>query len=318
MKSSVSVIITSKDRPFYLAQAVRSVLDQTYPVYEIIIVDDGSKKELLEWIANVKKLSPIINIFYLQESRGPSYARNFALDKATGEFVIFLDDDDLIHPGMIATSLPLFDENIDIVISWFACFFSSNDNPEKVNASQREMPKKTPLRFLRPVYQTRCEDLEVRPFHDLLCYTHPIHSLLIRRCSLGNLRFPEDLRIGEDRYFCLELVSQGCRVKCNRKINSFYRRHNGNQVCQDNYNQNALKYYDRLLSSGMLHDPEDIFFINSRKFLILLKQKSLLSAKCLIIMTKYPRYYPKYMILYLNLIIQKHLLPRRIRMHDET
>lgn len=318
MKDKVSVIITSKDRPFYLAQAARSALDQIHPVYEIIIVDDGSKKELLERIADIKKLSPIINIFYLQESRGPSYARNFALDKASGEFVIFLDDDDLIHPGMIASSLPLFNGKVDIVISWFACFFSSNDNPEQMTASQREMSKKTPLKFVRPVYQTRCEDLEARPFHELLCYPHPIHSLLIRRRSLGNVRFPEELRIGEDRYFYLELVSQGCRIKCNSKINAFYRRHNGNQTCQDDYGQNVLKFYDRLLSSGMLHDPEDLFFINCRKFLILLKKKSLLSAKCLFSMTRYPRYYPKYIFLYLNLIIQKHLLPRRIRMNVEA
>lgn len=318
MDGSVSVIITSKDRPFYLAQAVRSVLNQTHPVYEIIIVDDGSKNELLERIDDIKKLSPIINIFYLEVSRGPSYARNIALNKASGEFVIFLDDDDLIHPCMIASSLQLFNEKIDIVISWFACFFSPNDNPDQKTASLRAMPWEMPPGSVRPVYQTCFEDLEMRPFHELLCYTHPIHSMLIRRRSLGNMRFPEDLRVGEDRYFFLGLAYQGCRFKCNRTINAFYRRHIGNQTCRDNYNQNLLKFHERLLSSGMLHDPEDLFFINSQIFLILLKQKSLKSAEYLIDMIKYPRYYPKYTILYLNLILKKHLMTRRVRMHVEA
>ncbi|MDD4650645.1 MAG: glycosyltransferase family 2 protein [Methanothrix sp.] len=318
MTGSVSVIITSKDRPMYLAQAVESVLNQTHPVYEIIIVDDGSKNEFLERIDDIKKFSPIINLFYLQESRGPSYARNFALDKASGVFVIFLDDDDLIHPEMIASSLPLFNEKVDIVISWYACFFPPNDSPEQMNASLRAMPWETPPGFVRPVYQTCFEDLEMRPFHELLCYTHPIHSMLIRRRSLGNVRFPEDLRVGEDRYFFLDLAYQGCRFKCNRTINAFYRRHIGNQTCRDNYYQNLIKFHERLLSSKMLHDPEDIFFINSQIFLILLKQKSLKSAKYLIYMTRSPRYYPKYIALYLNLIIQKQLMARRIRMHVEA
>jgi glycosyltransferase involved in cell wall biosynthesis len=319
MTGSVTVIITSKDRPFYLAQAVKSVLGQTHPVQEIIIVDDGSKKESLERINDIKKLSMIISIYYLQESRGPSYARNFAIDKATGEFIIFLDDDDLIHPAMMASSLPLFNEKVDIVISWFAYSFFSNDNQEQLTASQRDIPGKTPAKFIKPVYQTGCEDLEIRPFHELLCYTHPIHSLLIRRSSLGNVRFPEDLRIGEDRFFFLELAFQGCRFKCNRKINAFYRRHNGNQIYQESYSQNLLKFHEKLLSSSMLNDPEDIFFINSQIFLTLLKQKkSLESVKYLIDMTRHPRYYPKYIVLYINSIIKKYLLLRRIRMHVEA
>ena len=64
MDGRVSVVIASKDRPFYLNQAVKSVLSQTHPIFEIIIVDDGSCKELLRQINEVNKLSPKIKIFY--------------------------------------------------------------------------------------------------------------------------------------------------------------------------------------------------------------------------------------------------------------
>lgn len=312
MVGKVSVVITSKDRPFYLAQAVKSVLGQTHPIYEIIIVDDGSRKELLGQINDVKKLSPIINIFYLPENRGPSSARNFALDKAVGEFIIFLDDDDLIHPRMIESSLPLFDDEVDIVSSRFAYFLTLNDNLEQMTSSLNRMPWEVPLKFVKPIYQMHCKDLEMRPFHELLCYTHPIHSSIIKRCSLKQVRFPEDLRVGEDKYFWLTLASQGCRFKCNMKIHAFYRRHNANQKCLNNYNQHQLKFLHKLLLSGMLHDPEDFFFVYSLIFLTLLRLKSLLSAKYLIDMTKHPRYYPKYIILYLNLILRKHTILRRI------
>jgi len=312
MYNKVSVVITSKDRPFYLSQAAKSVLDQTRPVYEIIIVDDGSRKEFLGQIDNIKKLSPIINIFFLPDNRGPSSARNFAMDKATGEFIIFLDDDDLIHPEMIESSLPLFDNEVDIVSSLFAHFFTFNDELEKMTSSLKQMPWEAPPKFVKPVYQTNCKNLEMRPFHELLCYSRPIHSLIIRRSSLKHVRFPEDLRVGEDKYFLLSLASQGCRFKCNTKIHAFYRRHNANQNCLCNYNQHLLKYIYKLLESGMPHDPEDFFFIYSLTFLTLLRQKSLLSAKYLIDMTRYPRYFLKYIILYLNLILRKHTLLRRI------
>jgi hypothetical protein len=146
----------------------------------------------------------------------------------------------------------------------------------------------------------------------LLCYTHPIHSFIIRRCSLKNVRFPEDLRVGEDKYFWLSLASQGCRFKCNKKTLAFYRRHNANQTWLSDYNQHLLEFLQKLLLSGMLHDSEDIFFIYSLIALTLLRQKSLLSVKYLINMTKYPRYYPKYIVLYLNLILRKHKLLRGI------
>lgn len=311
MVGNVSVVITSKDRPFYLAQAVKSVLDQTHPIYEIIIADDGSRKELLGQIDDAKKLSPIIKVFYLPENRGPSFARNFALDKAVGEFIIFLDDDDLIHPRMIESSLPLFDGEVDIVSSLFAYFFTLDENLEQMTSSLNRMPWDVPITFVEPIYQTHCKDLEMRPFHELLCYTHPIHSLLIKRRSLKHVRFPEDLRVGEDKYFWLILASQGCRFKCSPKIHAFYRRHNANQKCLSNYNQNLFKFLHKLLLSGMLQESEDIFFVYSLIFLTLLRQKSLLSVKYLIDMTEYPRYYPKYIILYLYLVLRRHTLLRR-------
>jgi succinoglycan biosynthesis protein ExoO len=312
MVGRVSVIVASKDRPFYLAQAVKSILNQTCPIYEIIIVDDGSREELLEQINEVKKLSPKIKIFYLIENGGPSSARNFALDRAAGDFIIFLDDDDLIHPKMIESSLPLFDDEVDIVSSWYAYFFTLDDDLEKMTYSLDRMPWEEPLKFVKPIYQTQCNNLEMRPFHELLCYSHPIHSLIIRRSCLKNVRFPEDLRVGEDKYFWLCLASQGCRFKCSKMIHAFYRRHNANQTWLCDYNQHLLKFLQKLLLSGMLYDPEDFFFIYSLIALTLLRQKSLLSAKYLIDMTRYPRYYPKYIVLYLNLILRKHILLRRI------
>jgi glycosyltransferase involved in cell wall biosynthesis len=86
----VSVIIPTYNYARYLDQAVRSVLAQTYPAAEILVVDDGSKdntREVAESFGNQIR-------YIYQENAGPSAARNHGIREATGEWVAFLDSDD--------------------------------------------------------------------------------------------------------------------------------------------------------------------------------------------------------------------------------
>lgn len=93
----VSVVIPSFNRLDYLLRAIESVLNQTYSKTEIIVVNDGSTEEgYLEhkYIKDIKQINleqnqKIINGF------GPGNIRNFGINKASGEWVAFLDDDDL-------------------------------------------------------------------------------------------------------------------------------------------------------------------------------------------------------------------------------
>lgn len=93
----VSVVIPSFNRLDYLLRAIESVLNQTYSKTEIIVVNDGSTEEgYLEhkYIKDIKQINleqnqKIINGF------GPGNIRNFGINKASGEWIAFLDDDDL-------------------------------------------------------------------------------------------------------------------------------------------------------------------------------------------------------------------------------
>ena len=88
----VSVVIRTRDRPLLLAQAVRSVLAQNFTNYEIVIVDDGSKRDARSAIADL--LEPRIRIVRHAKSRGPVEAGNTGIAHAAGEYTAFLDDDD--------------------------------------------------------------------------------------------------------------------------------------------------------------------------------------------------------------------------------
>src|ERR1051325_825132 len=89
---SISVIVVHHDRPELLGDALRSIHNQTLKPAEIIIVDDSSSPENLR---RLEQYSTVATILSTSESLGPASARNFGAQKATGEWLAFLDDDDI-------------------------------------------------------------------------------------------------------------------------------------------------------------------------------------------------------------------------------
>lgn len=98
--ATVSVIIPTYRRPDALARAIRSVLAQTWPPAQIIVVDDGSGDETPE----VVRSFPAVRLIQ-QENSGPAAARNRGLKEATSKYVASLDHDDVWDPGFLATAI---------------------------------------------------------------------------------------------------------------------------------------------------------------------------------------------------------------------
>ena len=108
---NISAVIPTFNRGYCLLRAINSILAQTTPVDEIIIVDDGSddktydlliKSELFDMPGRV----PTIRYLY-QENKGVSAARNLGIKKSKGEFIGFIDSDDLWKPNKIKYQLPI-------------------------------------------------------------------------------------------------------------------------------------------------------------------------------------------------------------------
>lgn len=113
----VSVIIPAYNAAHFIAGTLESVFAQTFTNYEVVIVNDGSP-DTMEF---ERVLEPYLNrIVYLkQPNSGPSGARNYAIRKARGEFVAFLDSDDQWLPGFLAAEMALFDADpsLDLLYS---------------------------------------------------------------------------------------------------------------------------------------------------------------------------------------------------------
>ncbi|HDD44817.1 MAG TPA: glycosyltransferase [Candidatus Desulfofervidus auxilii] len=108
----VSVIIPTYNRANFLKEAIESVLNQTYKDYELIIVDDGSTDETQKIIAQYKNKLKYIVIPH----HGVSKARNVGIKRAKGEFIAFLDSDDLWHPKKLEVQINFFDNHHNAII----------------------------------------------------------------------------------------------------------------------------------------------------------------------------------------------------------
>jgi glycosyltransferase involved in cell wall biosynthesis len=110
MSRSVSVVIPTYNRPKMLAEAIQSVLAQTYPAFEIIVVDNGFFDETA---AVVREFGGKV-IFEKSSAPGPSPTRNRGIELARGRYVAFLDDDDLWHPEKLSIQMRFLEKNPDV------------------------------------------------------------------------------------------------------------------------------------------------------------------------------------------------------------
>ena len=105
MSSLVSIITPCFNSEKYISQAIQSVISQTYENWELLLVDDCSSDETFSIISKFASQDARINAFKLDKNSGAGVARNFAIEKATGNHIAFLDADDLWKPEKLAKQL---------------------------------------------------------------------------------------------------------------------------------------------------------------------------------------------------------------------
>ncbi|MDF5721893.1 MAG: glycosyltransferase [Rhizonema sp. PD37] len=116
----ISVVIPVYNRERYLAEAIESVLAQTYPAIELIVVDDGST----DHSAEVAQRYPLT--YHFQPNGGISSARNTGIALAKGNFFAFLDSDDIWVVNKLSKQMTAFegDPNLEAVFGYAQQFYS--------------------------------------------------------------------------------------------------------------------------------------------------------------------------------------------------
>ena len=121
-KTEISVIIPVFNGEAYLEEAIESVLSQTFKPAEILVMDDGSTDRSRD---SVIRFTPAVRYIW-QENRGTAVARNSAVELACGNFLAFLDQDDLWEPMKLELQIDAFEKkkDMDIVFGQVQQFFS--------------------------------------------------------------------------------------------------------------------------------------------------------------------------------------------------
>jgi glycosyltransferase involved in cell wall biosynthesis len=224
--SKISVIVPTYNCGAFIAETLNSILNQTLPANEIFVVDDGSTDNTANVVSQIK--DP--RLHYIQkENAGVSSARNVGLSKATGDYIAFLDADDLWLPQMLEMQVKVFEKHpdVDVVISNFTRF--DNVTKEILSDQFAFYPKMEALN-VSICQETGAHILNGDAFCTLIAFSEiPAFTpmMMFRREVLANSEFNIKLRICQDLEFVLRIFTKA-KVAFNPYVLAHIRRHTAN------------------------------------------------------------------------------------------
>ncbi|MBK6267017.1 glycosyltransferase [Marivirga sp. S37H4] len=240
---------------FYISEAIDSVLNQEYPNWELLIVNDGSKDNTKEIIKGFKDSRVK---YFEQKNKGVSAARNVGLNNMNGDFFCFLDSDDLFSPHSLLNRLKVFDQDeelefVDGIVEVF-----------------EHKTSKTIRKFSPSFYGN--------PFSELIalndsCFFAP--TWLVKVVKNKKYHFNEELSHCEDILFYLTISKDGGKYSFSNSISYLYRE--GNVSAMSNLKKLELGYFTLLKEIKEWSFVSKIEKINLRKKVKMIMTKSYLS-----------------------------------------
>ncbi|WP_089735690.1 glycosyltransferase family 2 protein [Chryseobacterium jejuense] len=203
----ISVIIPVYNAEKYISKAVESAL-QLDEVYEIVLVEDQSPDHALQLCHELTQKHSRVKLFQHpdQGNHGAGASRNLGIEKATGDFIAFLDADDYYLPNRFDAEKELFkDPKVDGVFNAIGTEYLTEKGKEEFQSKFKEISLSTVN------YPTEGEEV----FKGLLSLTTKtfgtsfhLNSLTIRRAALEahHIRFNKDLRVHQDSEFIIKLA----------------------------------------------------------------------------------------------------------------
>ncbi len=240
--NKISIVVPAYNASQYIVECLNSIVKQNLEEYEIIIVNDGSKDNTQETCERYISQNAGVNIKIInQPNGGVSVARNQGVEAATGEWVMFVDADDmLLHP--IFTHLDEADtENADIIMLEYT---RSKNILQAKNCQTKfidsELFIKCALRY--PKY---CREIQksynIDPYSNWSCW-----GKLFKRAWLveNGIKFPEGVFTSEDCVFLLRAYSTNPKILVT-DIVMYYYRVNGQSVTHT-FNPRILDNYKKI------------------------------------------------------------------------
>ncbi len=243
MAKLVSILIPSYNAQEWIEETIRSALAQTWPQKEIIVVDDGSSDDSLKIARQYQsKTLKVVS----QENRGGAEARNTALSHAQGDYIQWLDADDLLAPDKIERQLSAMDEGdnsrILLTSAWAPFYYRTTRAKFRPDSLWRDLD---PVEWI------------ITKFSENL-FMNPAVWLVSRK--LADLAGPWDRRTAPDddgEYLCRIMINSE-KVKFVPEARSYYRKSNPKSLSRG-LSSNALEgiFLSKKLCIGYLLSIED-------------------------------------------------------------
>lgn len=212
MIPEISIVIPSYNRADFVVQTVESILKQSFSNYEIIVVDDGSTDNTSEVLKPYRSLPNFR--YFLQENSGRSVSRNLGIKNSRGEWLLFLDSDDM-----------LFENALSFLTD------KKRNYPEvkMIGGTYVKIDEKNNLLADFKIKEGISEELVNTPYLSLINnYYLPMGSYIVHRdvVNAGG-EFDSDLEPCEDFDFCLRMARKGKLAYFKTPVAKF-RQHGGN------------------------------------------------------------------------------------------
>ena len=232
MSGLVSFIVPVYNVENYLVDCLESIVRQTYENIEIILVNDGStdrSPSICREYAAMDKRIKLIN----KQNGGLSDARNIGIDNAKGQWITFVDSDDVITEDYCFSLINTINESSsDIAIGGVKkAYFEKSDNEkwliQETDNSYDWVSHSDEEIMLQYYY---------RKIPGYVC------GVLIKKSIIGDLRFPKG-RLFEDAYFMPRLLQRSKKVSCLDKVIYYYRQRHGSIVNSQFSRMSFDQYY---------------------------------------------------------------------------
>ena len=246
-KRKISIIMPVYNSEKYVSEAIESVCNQSYKNWELLIVNDGSVDLSAEIIENYAKKDTRITVFHKQ-NEGVSIARNYALDKISGEYVTFIDSDDVYHVDRLKKMVQVFEKhgNCDIVFSRHKEFTGQLNTGEVSSTGAIVISDDDILKKI------------ISDSKNHFVWNTMIKSEITKKERFAPIRFAED--------FC---YIRDCACNCRKmavldEVLYFYRRDNENAMTNhffsEKYAPDYMKLVENVYDFCKSHKLEDDFY----------------------------------------------------------
>jgi len=188
----VSVVIPVYNAERFVSETIESIISQTYSSWEVVAVDDGSKDRSLEILRGFERRMPEKIRVISQKNSGVSMARNAGIGVSRGEYIAFLDQDDLWMPKKLEKQVPLLDSNRELGLVYSDAYI----------VWEREGRTRTAFSILKPFRGRVFERLILENF--IVVSTAVVRKDAVDRVGAFNHKY----RISEDYDLFLRIADQ--------------------------------------------------------------------------------------------------------------